>query len=279
MRTSLTRFTILQSLLLPTVLVLGACTPATVASTSPQLSPPEQTATAVDQASQAARASATAATVSTTGVLRPVGSLNGGYPWVGLTSWDAVYRLYGGPGFHPGQPYTDRIYEELRHDGQLIELTDGDGVFIQGQEQGFYWVKFWSAPTRGGFVPELDKEAWVPASAIALLPPATQSTDVVSIYPLKGNLIGSASVVLRRDGSANLILDGVESPDSGKQYAVWVIPPGKPALRAGATAERYTNLPLRGASVGATIAITQEVGQVDAPTAQPVMSVVIRPQT
>jgi Anti-sigma-K factor rskA len=94
----------------------------------------------------------------------------------------------------------------------------------------------------------------------------------VARYNLSGSAPGTASVVLRRSGAADLEMQGVPDPGPGYVYEAWVIPDGKAPVAAGVTSTGNATLPLPGDVRGSTVAITREPGRVDAPTSAPVMA-------
>ncbi|MGI9148401.1 MAG: anti-sigma factor [Chloroflexota bacterium] len=104
----------------------------------------------------------------------------------------------------------------------------------------------------------------------------TYENQPVATYELTGSAPGSARVVVRRSGAAELDMNGVPNPDPGFVYEAWIIPPGKPPLAAGITGTGQAKLPLSGDLRGTTVAITRERGRVDAPTGDPIMATVVQ---
>jgi anti-sigma-K factor RskA len=102
------------------------------------------------------------------------------------------------------------------------------------------------------------------------------ANQVVASYALSGSVPGSAVVNVRRSGAAELAMSGVQDPPPGYVYEAWVIPPNGQPVPVGVTPTGKATVPLDGLSNGATVAITQERGRVDAPTSAPVMAVVVQ---
>ena len=100
--------------------------------------------------------------------------------------------------------------------------------------------------------------------------------QVVASYALQGSVGGSAVVNVRRNGSMELNMSGVEDPPAGYLYEAWLIPPNSQPIAAGTTARGDATLPLDGVGNGTTVAVTQERGRVDAPTSTPILSVVVQ---
>ncbi len=98
----------------------------------------------------------------------------------------------------------------------------------------------------------------------------------VATYALTGSGAGSARVVVRRSGAAELDMNGVPNPEPGFVYEAWIIPPGKPPVAAGVTDSGGARLPLPSDLRGSTVAITRERGRVDAPTSDPIMATVVQ---
>jgi anti-sigma-K factor RskA len=97
--------------------------------------------------------------------------------------------------------------------------------------------------------------------------------QVVASYTLEGSLPGSAVVVVRRSGAAELQMRGVGNPPPGLLYEAWIIPPGAAPVAAGTASSGDATLPLNGLPPGATVAITQERQRVDTPTPPIVLAV------
>jgi len=104
----------------------------------------------------------------------------------------------------------------------------------------------------------------------------TYENQTVATYELTGTAPGSARVVVRRSGAAELEMAGVPNPDPGFIYEAWIIPAGKQPVAAGITATGDAKLPLSGDLRGTTVAITTERGRVDAPTSTPIMATVVQ---
>ena len=100
--------------------------------------------------------------------------------------------------------------------------------------------------------------------------------QVVATYSLSGNGPGSAIVVVRRSGAAELDMSGVPNPPAGFLYEAWVIPQGGQPVAAGTTTTGNATLPLPGDVRGKTVAITQERTRVDAPTSTPIMATAVQ---
>jgi anti-sigma-K factor RskA len=98
----------------------------------------------------------------------------------------------------------------------------------------------------------------------------------VATYELTGSAPGSARVVVRRSGAAELDMNGVPNPEPGFVYEAWIIPPGTKPIAAGTTTTGEAKLELPGNVRGATVAITKERGRVDAPTSDPILFTVVQ---
>jgi anti-sigma-K factor RskA len=104
----------------------------------------------------------------------------------------------------------------------------------------------------------------------------TYENQTVATYELTGSAQGSARVVVRRSGAAELEMNGVPNPEPGFIYEAWIIPAGKQPVAAGTSATGNAKLPLSGDLRGTTVAITRERSRVDAPTSDPIMVVVVQ---
>jgi anti-sigma-K factor RskA len=106
----------------------------------------------------------------------------------------------------------------------------------------------------------------------------TYENQTVATYELTGSVPGTARVVVRRSGAAELDLNGVPNPEPGFVYEAWIIPPGaQPVpIAAGTTTTGTAMLNLTGEIRGATVAITKERGRVDAPTSTPILATVVQ---
>jgi len=102
------------------------------------------------------------------------------------------------------------------------------------------------------------------------------ANQVVATFPLAGDVGGSASVNVRRNGSTELQMRGVASPPPGYLYEAWIIPRGGAPVPAGVISSGDGSVPLSGVSAGDTVAITQERSRVDAPTSTPIMAVTVQ---
>jgi hypothetical protein len=100
--------------------------------------------------------------------------------------------------------------------------------------------------------------------------------QVVATYALSGNLGGSAVVNVRRSGATELNLNGIQDPPPGTVYEAWIIPPNGQPVAAGTMQSGDATVPLMRLPDGATVAVTQERGPVEAPTSAPIMAVVVQ---
>jgi anti-sigma-K factor RskA len=97
--------------------------------------------------------------------------------------------------------------------------------------------------------------------------------QVVASVALQGTGPGSATVLVRRSGAADLQMAGLAAPPAGKVYEAWVIPPGGQPIPAGTSASGQATLPLPGPVQGTTVAITvEESPGAPAPTQQPFLA-------
>ena len=131
-------------------------------------------------------------------------------------------------------------------------------------------------------IPFWRRSRWISALAAVLViglvsvGAFTYQNQVVATYSLSGNGPGSAVVVVRRSGAAELDMSGVPNPPAGFLYEAWVIPQGGQPVAAGTTTTGNTTLPLPGDVRGKTVAITQERTRVDAPTSTPIMATAVQ---
>lgn len=95
--------------------------------------------------------------------------------------------------------------------------------------------------------------------------------QTVATYELTGSVSGSARVVVRRSGAAELDLSGLPNPEPGSIYEAWIIAGGKP-VAAGVATTGDAKLPLSGDLRGTVIAITRERGRVEQPTSTPILA-------
>jgi anti-sigma-K factor RskA len=100
----------------------------------------------------------------------------------------------------------------------------------------------------------------------------TYQNQPIAVVELHGSAPGSATVIVRRSGAAELELRGVPDPEPGFIYELWIIPPGKQPVAAGTTTRGEGKVPLSGDVRGVTVAITKERSRVDAPTSAPIMA-------
>jgi anti-sigma-K factor RskA len=137
-------------------------------------------------------------------------------------------------------------------------------------------------PVRPANVIPLWRRPWVAAIAAALvlgiatLLAITYQNQVVATYALSGNAPGTATVILRRSGTAELQMNGVPDPGQGFVYEAWIIPPGQQPLAAGALPSGQGSVPLAGDVRGSTVAITKERPGATAPTIPPLMATEVR---
>jgi anti-sigma-K factor RskA len=83
---------------------------------------------------------------------------------------------------------------------------------------------------------------------------------------------GSGTVTVRRNGSAQLQLQGLPDPEPGFIYEAWIIPNGQQPVAAGVGTSGNASIPLSGDPRGTTVAVTRERSRVDAPTSAPLMA-------
>jgi anti-sigma-K factor RskA len=98
----------------------------------------------------------------------------------------------------------------------------------------------------------------------------------IATVPLQGDVPGSAQVVLRRLGTAELDLRGAPDPGPGQVYQAWIIAPGQQPVSAGILPSGSGTIPLDGQLDGSTVAITREPGRQEQPTSQPILAGVVR---
>jgi anti-sigma-K factor RskA len=110
--------------------------------------------------------------------------------------------------------------------------------------------------------------------AIVTFGTITYENQTVATYELTGSASGSARVVVRRSGSAELEMSGVPNPEPGFIYEAWVIRSGKP-VAAGTTTTGTAKLELPSDLRGTTVAITKEPGRQEQPTSPPIMAAVV----
>jgi anti-sigma-K factor RskA len=136
-------------------------------------------------------------------------------------------------------------------------------------------------PRPPNVVPFWRRSPWMSALAAVLVVALvtagafTFENQTVATYELTGSAQGSARVVVRRSGAAELDMTGVPNPEPGFIYEAWIITAGKP-VAAGTTATGDAKLPLSGDLAGTTVAITQERGRVDQPTNAPILATVVQ---
>jgi anti-sigma-K factor RskA len=93
--------------------------------------------------------------------------------------------------------------------------------------------------------------------------------QAVTSVELTGSLQGSATVVVRRSGAAEIELHGVPDPPPGQVYEAWIIPPDRPPVPAGESPRGEGRLPLSGPVRGTTVAMTIEFPGATAPSMAP----------
>jgi len=131
-------------------------------------------------------------------------------------------------------------------------------------------------------IPFWRRSRWTSALAAALvlglvsIGAFTYQNQVVATYSLSGTAPGSAAVVLRRSGVAELEMRGVPNPPAGFVYEAWVIPQGGQPVAAGITTSGDARLSLPGDVRGTTVAVTQERTRVDAPTSTPILAAAVQ---
>ncbi len=112
---------------------------------------------------------------------------------------------------------------------------------------------------RRRLVPQLLAAALaVVVGAAALLGVQGYRSQVVSTVPLQGTGPGSAVVLVRRSGAADLQLSGLDPLPPGKVYEAWVIPEGGQPIASGTSATPDATLPLPDNYRGSVVAVTQE---------------------
>jgi anti-sigma-K factor RskA len=136
-------------------------------------------------------------------------------------------------------------------------------------------------PRHGNVVP-FYRRAWATAiAAVLVLGIATTGvlqylSQPVATYTLSGDAPGTATVVVRRNGSIELELRGVPDPPPGRVYEAWIIPPGQQPVAAGTTSRGSATLPLSGQARGSTVAITDELAPgVQAPSSAPILAATV----
>jgi anti-sigma-K factor RskA len=132
-------------------------------------------------------------------------------------------------------------------------------------------------PRPANVIPFWRRSPWLNAVAavfvlgVATAGAITYQNQPIATVELHGDAPGSATVVVRRSGAAELEMRGVPDPGPGFIYEAWIIPPGKAPVAAGTTAIGEARVTLSGDPRGTTVAITRERSRVDAPTSQPLM--------
>jgi anti-sigma-K factor RskA len=136
-------------------------------------------------------------------------------------------------------------------------------------------------PRPANVVPFWRRSPWMSALAavfvVAIVTFGTISYEnqTVATYELTGSAPGSARVLVRRSGSAELEMTGVPNPEPGFLYEAWIIRSGKP-VAAGITTQGDAKLELTGDLRGTTVAITKERGRQEQPTSDPILATVVQ---
>lgn len=112
--------------------------------------------------------------------------------------------------------------------------------------------------------------------AAAVLGLQSYRNGVAATVALQGSGPGTAAVVVRRSGAAELRLDGLPPAPPGQVYEAWVIPTGGQPIPAGTTARGQDTLPLPQSVHGGTVAVTVEPSPGSpAPTTPPFLSAAV----
>ncbi len=133
-------------------------------------------------------------------------------------------------------------------------------------------------PRPPNVIPLWRRSPWVSALAailvvgLASFGAYSYENQPVATYALSGSAPGKATVIVRRSGAAELVMEGVPDPEPGFLYEAWIIPPGSQPVAAGTTIRGNAEVPLPGNVRGTTVAITKERTRVDAPTSAPLMA-------
>ncbi|HLZ30610.1 MAG TPA: anti-sigma factor [Chloroflexota bacterium] len=126
-------------------------------------------------------------------------------------------------------------------------------------------VRFWRRS------PWMSALAAVFVVAIVTAGAFTYENQTVATYELTGSVPGSARVVVRRSGAAELEMSGLPNPGPGSIYEAWIITAGKP-VAAGIATTGDAKLALSGTLRGTTVAITKEPGVQPQPTSAPILA-------
>jgi anti-sigma-K factor RskA len=100
--------------------------------------------------------------------------------------------------------------------------------------------------------------------------------QTVAAYDLSGSVPGSARVVVRRSGAAELEMRGVPDPEPGFVYEAWIIPPGQQPVPVDTTPRGDATINLPGDVRGSTVAITRERGRASVPTPPVLLAAEVR---
>jgi anti-sigma-K factor RskA len=114
------------------------------------------------------------------------------------------------------------------------------------------------------------------AIAIVSFSAFTYLNQPIDVVQLEGTGQGTATVIIRRWGAAELEMKGIPDPEPGFVYEAWIIPPGRQPVAAGVAARGEARLALEGDPRGTTVAITKEPGRVSAPTSTPFLAGEVR---
>jgi anti-sigma-K factor RskA len=124
--------------------------------------------------------------------------------------------------------------------------------------------------------------AWVLSAAAALvlafgvgvgLGQQLYANQVLVAAALQGTAPGTAMVVVRRSGAAELELRDLANPPAGHVYEAWIIGQEGQPIAAGVSATGQVTLPLHGPILGRRVAITVEPAPGSAaPTTAPILA-------
>lgn len=115
--------------------------------------------------------------------------------------------------------------------------------------------------------------------AIGALSAIQYQNQVVATYTLTSSGPGTATVLLHRNGAAELQMQGVPDPGQGFVYEAWIIPPGQQPVAAGSLPSGQASVGLSGDVRGNTVAVTREPQSATppaAPSSAPIMATEIR---
>lgn len=115
--------------------------------------------------------------------------------------------------------------------------------------------------------------------ALGVLAQQQYMNQVIASADLAGDapVAGTATVLVRRNGTAELRLAGLAAPPSGGVYEAWIIGPDGTPRASGSAASGTAVVPLRGDVNGRTVAITVEASPDPlAPSTKPILLAVVR---